>query len=88
MLYNLEKQALAWGGPWPTECEGIAAARETTRMCFVTGKTEKGSYPSLPLCYEKNPSVSELTIHRIRAIIELIYKLKEHDVWHCNGMRL
>lgn len=43
MLYNMEKQTLAWGGPWPTEyCEGIAAARETARMCFVTGKTEKG----------------------------------------------
>jgi hypothetical protein len=53
MLYNMEKQTLAWGGPWPTECEGIAAARETARMCFVTGKTEKGSYHSLHLCYVK-----------------------------------
>jgi hypothetical protein len=55
MLYNLEKQALAWGGTWPTECEGIAAARETARMCFVTGKTEKGSYHTYVMTYEIYP---------------------------------
>ncbi|AQK73562.1 Agamous-like MADS-box protein AGL6 [Zea mays] len=40
-LQRTQRLALAWGGTWPTECEGVAAARETARMCFVTGKTEK-----------------------------------------------